>query len=1049
MLDLSTLNKEQKEAVVTTEGYVRVIASPGSGKTRALTHRFAYLLEELKISPNNILCITYTNKAANEMKERILKLINTKDDFNTISTIHSYCDHFLRTYIDSFNCHIKSNYIIFDEYDLEKILKKTASYLLNDYSISELNNMLSKLKYENKEYIEYLLGFTDSFSFGVSWVDNTIALCKRNNSLMFDDLIIGTLYFLKNNEKVRQIEQKKYQYILVDEFQDTTPSTYELMKILSDYHKNLFVVGDPDQSIYEFIGANPRILLNEFIEDFPTTKTLLMNSNYRSTSQIIEMSNRLIENNVDRYAQKNTISADNKLGNPIICSHFFKAEEQYYYVCRIIKHLHDNLNYEYDDIYLLARNNYSFISMKKHLIKNNIPYVNSRTTKKLSDREEIKLIMYYLSFAISESAFSLYNINDIVGFGIPKTEMEEILNVDINPTQFLLDHSNDRITNFLSSNERIKQAILSNEFKVSQIIELILEEYEILSRYSPKDNDYFTEAENISEMIKNVIENETTKKDYSVYNFLDAITLDSVIESNKSVNAVKLMTSHGSKGLEAKNIIVFDFQKIPYNASEIECERRLAYVSFTRAKDNLFILSYGKHTSCFYPEFKNSCISVEQYFHSITKREIEYDLEDDIKDFNDEKKKAFKLLMTGTNVFITGEAGTGKTFLINKYIDFLYSHGKKVLICAPTGIAAANYKYGVTINKAFNIGICPSICSPSKHVSTIGIVDKDVIIIDEISMCRIDFFKHIIKTIDECNKIRSSPIQIVLCGDFFQLPPVILEKEKKILKELYPEFNEGFAFEATEWKTHNFNTVCLKEIFRQDNSDFIVALNNARKGIEIEKAIEYVENNSSKTPMDGGMEIHSRNQVVEEINRNKLMELKTKEYVYKADIKGEISEDVNVEREIHLKPGCKVMMTMNDDKLGYQNGSFATVVTCGDGYVDVMTDKEKNIIRVHRKEFSSLSDPVLLPNRQISQNMIGSIYQIPMKLAYAITIHKSQGQTYSNVNLDPKGWENGQIYVALSRIKDINGLYLYEKIDRDSLKVSNNVINFYKSFEQL
>ena len=114
-----------------------------------------------------------------------------------------------------------------------------------------------------------------------------------------------------------------------------------------------------------------------------------------------------------------------------------------------------------------------------------------------------------------------------------------------------------------------------------------------------------------------------------------------------------------------------------------------------------------------------------------------------------------------------------------------------------------------------------------------------------------------------------------------------------------------------------------------------------------------------------------------------------------------------------------------------------------------MTDKEKNIIRVHRKEFSSLSDPVLLPNRQISQNMIGSIYQIPMKLAYAITIHKSQGQTYSNVNLDPKGWENGQIYVALSRIKDINGLYLYEKIDRDSLKVSNNVINFYKSFEQL
>lgn len=1052
MIDLSSLNKEQKEAVITTEGYVRVIASPGSGKTRALTHRFAYLIENLNISSDNILCITYTNKAATQMKDRIINLLNhNSESLENISTIHSYCDRFLRKYIDELNYLISSNYIIYDDYDSNKIVDNIKKNYKNieDKKTTDLNKMISDYKKNNNNYIEYLFGISNEFAFNEEWIKDVIDICKNNNGLMFDDLIYSVIYILKNQVSIRENEQNRYEYILVDEFQDTTPDTYELVKILSEKHKNLFVVGDPDQSIYEFIGANPSILLDKFVEDFPNANTLLMNTNYRSTNQIIELSNQLISNNSNRFKQKNTVSYDpkNADGNTVVYNNFIDKNNQYYNVCRIIKHLCTNLKYDYNDIMIIARNNYCFNDLKKELIQNDIPYVNSKNTTNLSNKEEIKLITYYLSFALSQNAFSLYQINNIKNLDIDEEEMKKVLNVNVKPYEFLEKHMNSKISKFMGSNEAIRKAIFVDKRKTSEIIEMIVGEHEILASYKPDpDTEYFVEAERIANVIKNVICNEKMNSNYSIYDFLDSMALDFTIESNKKETGVKLMTAHGSKGLEAKNVIVFDYQIIPHTSHEIEAERRLSYVAFTRAKENLFILSCSKKKSpiesCYAKEFRNLCIGVDKYFEISKFEYSKYNYEACLEDLNEEKQEAFKVFCSGKNAFLTGEAGTGKTYLINKYLEYLHGENKSVLVCAPTGIAASNYTNGTTIHKAFNIPIVPSIISLVHPTSTIA-SNYDVIIIDEISMCRIDMFDYIMRCVDASNEYRDIPIQVVLCGDFFQLPPVITEKEKAILKKIFPNFQEGFAFESNEWDKHNFVKICLKEVFRQNHDKFLIALNNARKGINLDESIEFINNNCAKERIKDAMEIHSRNFDVFKINNSSLAKLPTKEYVYYAKTTGIISGDLNIEEELHLKPGCRVMLLINHKNFLYQNGSFATVLTCEEGYVDVILDKNKSILRVPGFNFSYVSDPELLDDGSIAQNKTGEILQIPMKLAYAITIHKSQGQTYDKVNLDPEGWENGQVYVALSRIKSIQGLFLYKNIKRDALKVSEQVKKFY------
>lgn len=1056
MIDLTKLNNEQKEAVLASDHYIRVIASPGSGKTRTLTYRYAYLLENVNISSDNILCITYTNKAANDMKKRIIKLVNSNNDFRYISTIHSYCNKFLHENIDKINAKVNKEYTIFDDNAesilLEKISKKNNKKSLD--KASDLKKIISNLKHRNKSYIEYVFGKIDRFSFGrgYKWADEILEICRNNNALFFDDLIFGALYILNNYESIRIQEQKKFKYVMVDEFQDTTPETYEIMKILSSYHKNLFVVGDPDQSIYEFIGANPKILLKDLEKDFPKLKTIIMNTNYRSTNRIINLSNELIKNNKNRIEQKKSVGFSNIEGDNVVYHSFFNKNEQYYNICRIIEHLHNNLKFDYKDIFVIARNNYCFSNLKKELNKNNIPFVDSRSSssKKTNITENVNLIVNYLTFAINQNMFTLYNINNIESLGINEKEIEKYLNVNIDPIEFLKSHNNKKIESFISANEIIKKVILSKSKKVSEIIQIVISEYKILERNCFKDEEFEdnSEIKRLSTFIENIIDEEQLNSTYSIHDFLGSAVLDFLTESDRNnEECVHLMTAHGSKGLEADNIIIFDYELISSDDTLDESERRLSYVAFTRAKKNLFILS-GRHknNSSFVKEFEKLCININQYFENIKIIEDNEIVNKISEGLNEEKKKYFDILTSGQNVFLTGEAGTGKTFLINKYIDYLKKTNKTYLICAPTGIAAANYDRGITIHKAFNIPIIPSIISLKFPINKGTIINFDTIIIDEISMCRIDIFHYIMRVIEACQNERNKPIQVIVCGDFFQLPPVMTEAEKSILKKIFSNFVDGFAFESNKWEEFNFNKIILKDICRQNNIEFINALNNARKGINIEDSIDYINNNCSKIPLENAIEIHAKNNTVNNINLKNITNLITREHIYKAKYDKDtiIFNNLNIEDTIILKPGCRVMMLCNDSNLRYQNGSLGTVVTCGNNYIDVFIDKQNEIVRIYENPFTYVDEPILNENGTITQNKIGVIIQIPVKLAYAITIHKSQGQTFERANLDPCGWESGQIYVALSRITDVKNLYLYNKLDKDSLKVSKSVIEFYE-----
>lgn len=421
------------------------------------------------------------------------------------------------------------------------------------------------------------------------------------------------------------------------------------------------------------------------------------------------------------------------------------------------------------------------------------------------------------------------------------------------------------------------------------------------------------------------------------------------------------------------------------------------------------------------------------------------------------QKYGYDVMMAGYNTFLTGDAGTGKTYLLQIFINEQRSKGRNVMVCGPTGAASLHIN-GSTLHNQFKINIGPVIKHPIDDTVLAELINTDILIIDEISMCRIDVFDYIAVYILEANKYRKRvgkhTIQIIVCGDFFQLPPIITDNDKQILDAYYGrDIENGFAFNSTYWKLFEFRNIILTEIVRQDNKEFVTELNKLRVGDK--SGITYIMNNCSKAPIPDAINLYGKNNDAVRKNIDELNKLDTDLWTHEATVLGGAKiTDTNAEMNLALKVGARVMSLVNcadkeTKQVIFSNGSLGTVVFIGEEFVTVEFDNGNTVNigeynwRIVRYTIDEKSKNSQHP--QIIEQKIGEVNQYPLKLAYAVTIHKAQGQTYDSVNISPYTWDCGQLYVALSRVRNIDNLYLRYEIQPNYSITSLNVIAFYNS----
>lgn len=604
---LQGLNASQLEAVTSTEGFIRVIAGAGSGKTRALARRFAYLVNEIGILPGNILCVTFTNKSANEMRQRIHNLTGDNDT-GYISTFHSFCVSVLQE--DSHALQYPKSFLVLDNSDIDSMLKiiyEERGLTLRNMTFSKARDMIEirKLIKEPKYYLDMLNMSLDTLrqKYLTATEPSDIIFYgylyqeKKCFGLDYNDLIKFTLYIFEQNEAVKIKWQQRLEYIMIDEFQDIDELQYKLMSVLCGYHKNLFIVGDPDQTIYTWRGANVRYLL-DFDKIFPSVKTIMMMQNYRSTPQIVSVVNDLIDKN--KFRIKKNLMPTIADGMKVICHHADTSEREAMWIAEQIQALHGE-GTSYREITVLYRAHYITRIVEEVFLREKIPYAIYSGVQ-FFNRMEIKDALAYLRLIAYKDDLAFLRVVNVPKRNLGERRIKFLQEYAVKHQCSLYISLETNLDNEIFKGTKAAQfvALIENfaanyaERQISELLAAILNEsgYEKMLRTEGSQE----RLDNLAELKQSGYEYETScGEESTLEHYLSHIALFTNSDAADNSDKVKLMTVHSAKGLEfpyvflcAMNEGVFPSKKTD-TIQKMEEERRLAFVAMTRAQKGLYL----------------------------------------------------------------------------------------------------------------------------------------------------------------------------------------------------------------------------------------------------------------------------------------------------------------------------------------------------------------------------------------------------------------------------------------------------------------------------
>lgn len=603
-----TLNEQQKEAVYQTEGPVLILAGAGSGKTRVLTHRIAYLIDRCSVNPWNIMAITFTNKAAGEMKERVNHIVGFGSEQVWVSTFHSSCVRILRRYIDRLG--YDSNFTIYDTDDQRTVMKDICKRLQIDTKMLKERTILSAISSAKNECISPLAYAKEAEGDFTMQKISTVyteyqQVLKKNNALDFDDLLVKAVELFRACPDVLESYQERFQYIMVDEYQDTNTVQFEFIRLLSAKRRNLCVVGDDDQSIYKFRGANIRNIL-DFEKVFPEAKVIKLEQNYRSTQNILDAANHIIQNNIGRKAK--ALWTDKGAGNTVHFRQFDTAYDEAEFVADDIRNKKREAVTQYGECAVLYRTNAQARLLEERFVLSGIPYHVVGGVNFYARREIKDLLAYLKTVDNGMDDVAVKRIINIPKRGIGATTIARVQNYADEHQISFYDalREADQITTIGKSAAKLAPFVtLIQSFRgkleyygLEELLQDIIDATGYVKALEESDEeDAESRLENIDELVNKVIAYEESHEEAKLSEFLEEVALVADIDNvSENDDRVLLMTLHSAKGLEFSHVYIAGMEDGVFpsymtitsdDPSEIEEERRLAYVGVTRAREDL------------------------------------------------------------------------------------------------------------------------------------------------------------------------------------------------------------------------------------------------------------------------------------------------------------------------------------------------------------------------------------------------------------------------------------------------------------------------------